>query len=263
MISAQYLGMLVEINDLDHENLDYFAFCAKHDFRLQRCASCKLFRYPPSTACPCGAALDSEWVSVEGRGTVHSYTEVHHAIQPAFKQYAPYLVLLVELDTQSGKPTKEEGLRVIGNLTRPDGVLAPRSEVERIGIGPACAWCSPMSRRGWRCRNGPSTRPRAARRGDTEGRGGAARRRAYQAVAIEHPRGWCFWPVLEHRRRAARPGIPGSCGRPMWLLGFELDNQGFGLSRQLVGIAYRSPGTVAHSPKRPKRLSADRETYRS
>jgi uncharacterized OB-fold protein len=135
MISAQYLGMPLEINDLDHENLAYFGYCAKHDFRLQRCASCKLFRYPPSTACPWCAELTSEWVSVEGRGTVHSYTEVHHAIQPAFKQYTPYLVLLVELDTQSGKPTKEEGLRVIGNLTRPDGVLAPKTEVERVGIG--------------------------------------------------------------------------------------------------------------------------------
>ena len=77
----------------------------------------------------------SEWVSVEGRGTVHSYTEVHHAIQPAFKQYTPYLVLLVELDTQSGIPSKEAGLRVVGNLVRLDGVLAPKAEVERVGIG--------------------------------------------------------------------------------------------------------------------------------
>jgi uncharacterized protein len=44
-------------------------------------------------------------------------------------------VLLVELDTQSGMPAREEGLRVIGNLVRPDGVLAARSEVERVGIG--------------------------------------------------------------------------------------------------------------------------------
>jgi hypothetical protein len=44
-------------------------------------------------------------------------------------------VLLVERDTQSGKPTKEAGLRVIGNLTRPDGVLAPKTEVEQVGIG--------------------------------------------------------------------------------------------------------------------------------
>ena len=135
MISAQYLGMPLEINDLDHENLNYFAFCAKHDFHLQRCVSCKLLRYPPTTACPWCSELSSEWVPVEGRGTVHSYTEVHHAIQPAFKQYTPYLVLLVELDAQSGMPTREEGLRVIGNLVRPDGELAPKAEVERVGIG--------------------------------------------------------------------------------------------------------------------------------
>ena len=47
----------------------------------------------------------------------------------------PYLVLLVELDTRGGKPTEEEGLRVIGNLTRLDGVLAPKGEVDRVGIG--------------------------------------------------------------------------------------------------------------------------------
>jgi uncharacterized OB-fold protein len=135
MITADYLGMPLEINDLDHENLEYFAYCAKHDFRLQRCCSCHLMRYPPATACPWCAEEKSEWVAVEGRGTVHSYTEIHHAIQPAFKKHTPYLVLLVELDTQSGKPTKEEGLRVIGNLAMPDGTLASRQDVERVGIG--------------------------------------------------------------------------------------------------------------------------------
>src|SRR5271163_830029 len=135
MISADYLGMPLEINDLDHENLDYFAYCAKHDFRLQRCTSCKLFRYPPSTACPWCAELDSEWVSVEGRGEVHSYTEVHHAIQPAFKSHSPYLVLLVDLDTQKGQPTEHEALRVVGNLATPDGRLAPPEMVRRVGVG--------------------------------------------------------------------------------------------------------------------------------
>jgi hypothetical protein len=39
-------------------------------------------------------------------------------------------------NTQSGEPTKEAGLRVIGNLTRPDGVLAPKSEAEQVGRRP-------------------------------------------------------------------------------------------------------------------------------
>ena len=135
MISADYLGMPLEINDLDHENLDYFAYCAKHEFRLQRCCSCQLLRYPPATACPWCIEEKSDWVPVEGRGTVHSYTEVHHAIQPAFKQHVPYLVLLVELDTQCGKPTPDEALRVVGNLVTPDGVLASPADVARVGIG--------------------------------------------------------------------------------------------------------------------------------
>ena len=54
---------------------------------------------------------------MEGKGEVHSYEEVHHGIQPAFQARAPYMVLLVELDTQKAKPTEYEALRVIGNLT--------------------------------------------------------------------------------------------------------------------------------------------------
>ena len=42
-------------------------------------------------------------------------------IQPAFQARTPYMVLLVELDTQKGKPTADEALRVVGNLTTPDG----------------------------------------------------------------------------------------------------------------------------------------------
>ena len=59
------LGMPLEINDLDRENLDYFAYCAKHDFRLQRCVACKLLRYPPTAACPWCSELKAEWVPVE------------------------------------------------------------------------------------------------------------------------------------------------------------------------------------------------------
>ena len=77
----------------------------------------------------------SKWVPVEGKGTVHSYTEVHHAIQPAFRGHTPYLVLLVDLDTQKGKPTEHEALRVVGNLVTPDGKLAPPELVGRVGIG--------------------------------------------------------------------------------------------------------------------------------
>jgi uncharacterized OB-fold protein len=134
-IQATYLGMPLDINDLDVENLAYFKHCAAGSFHLQRCEACGLLRYPPTTACPWCASPKSAWVPVDARGAVHSYTEVHHAIQPAFKAHTPYLILLVDLDTQLGKPTEHEALRVVGNLVEPNGKLAPRDMVQRVGIG--------------------------------------------------------------------------------------------------------------------------------
>ena len=132
---ATYLGMPLDLNDLDVENVAYFKHCAAHDFHLQKCGDCSLVRYPPTTACPWCASPQSAWVKVEGKGEVHSYSEVHHAIQPAFKAHTPYLILLVDLDTQKGHPTEHESLRVVGNLVTPDGTLAPPDTVRRVGIG--------------------------------------------------------------------------------------------------------------------------------
>ena len=134
-VKGDYMGMALSIDDLDGENLDYFKHCAAHDFHLQKCDDCELLRYPPTTACPWCAILESTWRRVEGKGAVHSYSEVHHAIQPAFEANTPYMVLLVDLDTQKGEPTADEALRVVGNLCTPDGKLAPPDMVKRVGIG--------------------------------------------------------------------------------------------------------------------------------
>ena len=134
-VEGEYLGMTLAIADVDGENLAYFDYCAQHDFRLQRSPKSGLFRYPPTTACPWSGDREAEWVSVDGRGAVHSYTEVHHAIQPAFRDKVPYLILLVDLDTQKGEPTEHEALRVAGNLVTADGQFAPPEMVRQVGIG--------------------------------------------------------------------------------------------------------------------------------
>ena len=66
---------------------------------------------------------------------MHSYSEVHHAIQPAFRDHTPYMILLVDLDTQKGEPTPDEALRVVGNLCTPEGRLASAEIVRQVGIG--------------------------------------------------------------------------------------------------------------------------------
>lgn len=134
-VQGAYLGMSLSIDDLDKENLSYFQYCSAHNFHLQRCDDCQLLRYPPTTGCPWCSSPRATWTQVEGKGEVHSYEEVHHAIQPSFKGHTPYMVLLVDLDTQKGVPSEHEALRVVGNLTTPDGVLAPPDMVRSVGIG--------------------------------------------------------------------------------------------------------------------------------
>ena len=43
-----------------------------------------------------------------------------HAIQPGFKDWTPYPVVLVELDEQRGTPTEHEAIRIIANLVTPE-----------------------------------------------------------------------------------------------------------------------------------------------
>ena len=132
---GEYMGMMLTIDDLDGENRGFFRYCAEGDFRLQRGKESGLLRYPPTTACPWTGERESEWVAVEGKGTVHSYAEVYHPIQPAFRDKVPYLILLVDLDTQKGEPSEHEALRVAGNLVMADSAFAPPEVIKQVGIG--------------------------------------------------------------------------------------------------------------------------------
>ena len=79
MLQGEYLGMMLTIGDVDKENMAFFNYCAQGDFRLQKGRQSGLLRYPPTTACPWTRDREYDWVSVAGKGAVHSYAEVHHA----------------------------------------------------------------------------------------------------------------------------------------------------------------------------------------
>ncbi len=132
MPNVEYRGMNLVIPENDSEWREYFAEARKHRLVVRRCQSCGLLRYPPTAACPWCMELGFTWEPLSGRGTIYSYEIVVHAIQPGFKEMAPYAVVLVELDEQRGKPTADEGLRVVANLVTPD--FTPAAEVN-VGIG--------------------------------------------------------------------------------------------------------------------------------
>lgn len=134
-LEGQYLDMPVSIPDLDKPNQEFYSHCGSGQLHLQSCTACNLLRYPTTTACPFCANQDYEWKPLSGKGTVYSYAEIHHAIQPTFREFSPYALLLVELDEQRNTPNEYDGLRMNGNLVTPAGELAPPDLVEQVGIG--------------------------------------------------------------------------------------------------------------------------------
>jgi uncharacterized OB-fold protein len=132
MATVDYRGMSLLIPDNDSEWKEYFAAARAHRLVVRACRACGLLRYPPSHACPWCMDLGWTWREVSGRGTIYSYEIVVHAIQPGFRDWVPYPVVLVELDEQRGQPTVDEALRIVANLVRPD--FQPEAEAE-VAIG--------------------------------------------------------------------------------------------------------------------------------
>jgi uncharacterized OB-fold protein len=132
MATVEYRGMNLVIPDNDSEWREHFVHARAHRLMLRACAACGLMRYPPSHGCPWCQSLEWSWREVSGRGAIYSYEIVVHAIQPGFREWAPYPVVLVELDEQRGVPTEHEGLRLIANLVTPD--FRPEAEAQ-VAIG--------------------------------------------------------------------------------------------------------------------------------
>ncbi|HLQ32612.1 MAG TPA: Zn-ribbon domain-containing OB-fold protein [Chloroflexota bacterium] len=84
------------VPDLDTQ--PFWDACKDHELRAQRCNACGRFRWPPRTFCPACYSWEYEWARLSGRGTVYSFSVVHHVVAPAFKEDAPYVVALVTLE---------------------------------------------------------------------------------------------------------------------------------------------------------------------
>lgn len=128
----EYRGISVNISDNDSEYKGYFEAAAEHRLVVKKCSSCGLLRGEPGPGCPWCTSLDWEWQQVSGKGTIYSYQIVAHTVVPSFRAWAPFPIVLVELDEQSGQPDPGDGLRIIANLMDQD--MQPEKE-ENVAIG--------------------------------------------------------------------------------------------------------------------------------
>jgi uncharacterized protein len=98
---------------LTDDNEGFWAAAAEHRFVVQRCRTCAAWHHPPRPMCPDCRSVDLAMAPVTGKGTVYSYSLLHHPQHPAFSY--PVIAVLVDLD---------EGPRVLSNLVgvRPEDV---------------------------------------------------------------------------------------------------------------------------------------------
>lgn len=85
----------------------YWDAAAQHRLAAQRCCSCSRLHHPPVARCPQCHGSTFDWQTMNGTGTVYTFTVVHHSVHPVTADSMPYVLAVVELD---------EGPRILTNL---------------------------------------------------------------------------------------------------------------------------------------------------
>jgi uncharacterized OB-fold protein len=142
---GSYKGMQLVIRPTDSEHRGYLEEARKHHLVVQRCDACGMLRGAVGAACPFCTSLEWSWHPVSGKGVIYSYQIVAQAVQPAFLDWVPYPIVLVELDEQrdvpwrAGKEDETISLRVVANLCSVDPMV-PEAE-ENVAIGKRVEVC--------------------------------------------------------------------------------------------------------------------------
>ncbi|HEY7066146.1 MAG TPA: OB-fold domain-containing protein [Chloroflexota bacterium] len=89
------------------ESGPFWEACRRHEFRLQRCAACRQYWFPPSNVCPECLSDQWAWEPARGRGTVFSFVVFHRVYHAGFRDAVPYPVAIIALD---------EGPRFLSNV---------------------------------------------------------------------------------------------------------------------------------------------------
>jgi uncharacterized OB-fold protein len=136
-----YKGMDLRVLPTDSEHRGRYEAAGRGELVLQACQRCDRLRAIIGAACPWCRSRSWSWRAVSGLGTIWSYGIAVRAVNPAFSDWVPYPVVVVELDEQRGVPWPHGGigdervfLRLVTNLvTRHDPTTPEREEVVAIG----------------------------------------------------------------------------------------------------------------------------------
>src|SRR5215469_16864249 len=123
-MSQAYLppGLPIPVPERNGLSAPYWEGLRRGELKVQRNPRTGAFQFPPQWIAYDDQGFELDWVTVEPRGRIFSWTRVWHPVHPALRDAGPYIVVVVELP-QAGS------VRMLGNLLGADRhVLAPRSK---------------------------------------------------------------------------------------------------------------------------------------
>ena len=95
------------------DSLPYWNAARKRRLVIRKCKDCGELHFMPRYLCPNCWSDQLEWVDSKGIGTVHSFSVIRRASDPAFAHLVPYVIALIELD---------EGPRLMANVLGDDAL---------------------------------------------------------------------------------------------------------------------------------------------
>lgn len=143
---SRYERLQLVVTATDSEHRGYYEHARAGRLVVQRCDECALLRGAIGAACPFCTSLAWSWHPVSGKGVIYSYQIVEQAVHPAFHDWVPYPIVLVELDEQrdvewrGGRDGETVSLRVVANLVKAGDALAPEDEAN-VAIGKRVEVC--------------------------------------------------------------------------------------------------------------------------
>jgi uncharacterized OB-fold protein len=128
-MSEAYLpdGLPIPVPEPNGLSAPYWEGLKREVLMVQRNARTGVWQWPPQWIAYDDQTFDVEWVAVEPRGVIYSWTRVWHPVHPALASACPYIVVVVELPHAGG-------VRMLGNL-----LGDPRQEVV-IGAPVECVF---------------------------------------------------------------------------------------------------------------------------
>lgn len=83
----------------------YWGKCKEGELWLRHCKSCDKTYFYPRDLCPICFSRNTDWIQTDGKGTLHTFAIVHRGPTPAFRDKAPYVTAVVELQGGARMPT--------------------------------------------------------------------------------------------------------------------------------------------------------------